>query len=168
VRYVQAFGQVAGPFQRVGPGFGGGLRLGWSFKPAWLGGDLDLIASRADADNSLGSVRVSTWSAGLRAAFRLHLGRFWLDGGPGGRFGLARLEGLPSEPSRTRGATLAGTWAGPVLYAGAGVRVWHCVIAAGVEGGYVLRDVSGKVEGGAPVSIDGAWLAGSIGLGWGQ
>jgi hypothetical protein len=51
---------------------------------------------------------------------------------------------------------------------GAGLRVWHCVIAAGVEGGYVLRSVSGRVEGGSPVSIDGGWLAGSIGLGWGQ
>ena len=37
-----------------------------------------------------------------------------------------------------------------------------------VEAGYVLRSVSGQVEGGSPVSIDGGWVAGSVGLGWGQ
>jgi hypothetical protein len=168
VRYVQALAQIVGPFQRVGAGFGGGLRLGWSSSRGWLGGDLDLIASRADADEPLGKIRVSTWSAGLRVAFRLHLDRFWLDAGSGGRFGLARLDGSASDPSQTRGVTLAGTWAGPVVYLGAGVRVWHCVIAVGAEAGYVLRSVSGQVEGGSPVSIDGAWVAGSVGLGWGQ
>lgn len=168
VRYVQALGQIVGPFQRVGAGFGGGLRLGWASNRAWLGGDLDLIASRADVDESLGTIRVSTWSTGLRAAFRLHIDHVWLDAGPGGRFGLARLDGSAKDPTQTRGVTLAGTWAGPLVYLGAGMSVWHCVIAAGVEGGYVLRGVSGRVEGGSPVSIDGAWLAASIGVGWGQ
>jgi hypothetical protein len=168
VRYVQALGEVVGPFQRVGAGFGGGLRLGWTSNYAWLGGDLDLIASRADADQPLGTIRVSTWSTALRVAFRLHLDRVWLDAGPGGRFGLARLEGSPNDPTQTRGVTLAGTWAGPIVYVGAGVRVWHFVIAAGAEGGYALRSVTGQIEGGPPVSIDGPWVAGSVGLGWGQ
>lgn len=168
VRYVQALGQVAGPFQRVGAGFGGGLRLGWASNQAWFGGDLDLVASRAEAENALGRVVVSTWSAGLRAAFRWHLQHVWFDAGPGGRFGLARLDGRPSDSTLTHGVTLAGTWAGPVFYAGAGVRVWHCVLSLGAEAGYVLRSVSGQVEGGSAISIDGAWVAGSVGLGWGQ
>jgi hypothetical protein len=168
VSYVQAFGQVAGPFKRLGAGLGGGLRLGWTSNQDWLGGDIDLAASRADAENSLGRVVVSTWSAGLRLAFRFHRGPLWLDAGPGGRFGLARLEGQANDSLLAHGATLAGTWAGPILYAGAGIRIWHCVLSLGAEGGYVLRSVSGRVEGGAPVSIDGTWLAGSVGVGWGQ
>jgi hypothetical protein len=168
VRYVQVLGELLGPFQRVGAGFGGGLRLGWSSNHDWLGGDLDLIASRADAQNALGTIRVSTWSAGLRAAFRLHSEYLWLDAGPGARFGLARLEGSPADPTQARGVTLAGTWAGPLVYSGVGVRLWHCVVTAGAEAGYVLRSVSGQVEGYAPVSIDGIWIAGSVGIGWGQ
>ena len=168
VRYVQALGQIVGPFQRVGAGFGGGLRLGWTSNQAWLGGDWDLVASRADADEPAGTIRVSTWSTGLRGAFRLHLDRFWFDAGPGVRAGLARLDGSPSDSARTRGVTLAGTWAGPVVYLGGGVRLWHCVISVGAEAGYVLRSVSGQIEGGSPVSIDGPWVAGSVGLGWGQ
>jgi hypothetical protein len=167
VRYVQVLGELLGPFQHIGTGFGGGLRLGWSSNHDWLGGDLDLIASRADVENALGTIRVSTWSTGLRAAFRLNADPMWLDVGPGARFGLARLEGSPSDPSLARGVTLAGTWAGPVLYSGAGVRFWHCVVTAGAEAGYVLRSVSGQIEGYEPVSIDGIWIAGSVGIGWG-
>jgi hypothetical protein len=42
------------------------------------------------------------------------------------------------------------------------------VIAAGLEGGQVLRTVSGMIDGGGPVSIGGQWLAGSLALGWGR
>ena len=171
--------QAAGPFSGMGLAWGGGLRLGWTFARRWLdrgetigrpGIDIELAETRADIDagSDAGSVRASTWSAALRATFTLRRGRTSLDLGAGGRFGLARLSGTPADTSRTRGGTLAGTWAGPIAYAGVGVRAAHVVIEAGVEAGQVLRSVDGLVDGGAPVSIAGRWLAGTLAVGWGQ
>jgi hypothetical protein len=171
--------QAAGPFSGMGLAWGGGLRLGWTFARRWIdrgettgrpGVDLELTETRADVGvaGDAGTVRASTWSAALRATFTLRRGRTSLDLGAGARFGLARLSGTPADTSRTRGGTLAGTWAGPIAYAGASVRAAHVLIAAGVEAGQVLRTVDGLVDGGTPVSIAGRWLAGTLALGWGQ
>jgi hypothetical protein len=171
--------QAAGPFSRMGLAWGGGLRLGWTFARRWVergettgrpGIDLELAETRADVDagSGVGSVRASTWSAALRATFTLRRGHMSLDLGAGGRFGLARLSGTPADASRTRGGTLAGTWAGPIAYAGVGVRAAHVVVEAGVEAGQVLRSVDGQIDGGAPVSIAGRWFAGTLAVGWGQ
>jgi hypothetical protein len=171
--------QAAGPFSRMGVAWGGGLRLGWTFARRWVdrgettgrpGIDLELAETRADVDagSDTGTVRASTWSGALRATFTLRRGHTSLDLGAGGRFGLARLSGTPADASRTRGATLAGTWAGPIAYAGVGVWAAHVVIEAGVEAGQVLRSVEGQIDGGAPVSIAGRWLAGTLAVGWGQ
>jgi hypothetical protein len=176
---VLVLGQAAGPFTGVGLGWGGGLRLGWTFARRWVdrgetsgrpGIALELTETRADADAGpdVGSVRASTWSAALRATFTLRRGRTSLDLGAGGRFGLARLSGTPADATRTRGGTLAGTWAGPVAYAGFGIHAAPVLIEAGVEAGQVLRSVDGLVDGGTPVSIAGRWLAGTLAVGWGQ
>jgi hypothetical protein len=171
--------QAAGPFSGMGLAWGGGLRLGWTFARRWVdhgettgrpGMDLELAQTRADVDagSAAGSVRASTWSAALRATFTLRRGHTSLDLGAGGRFGLARLSGTPADASRTRGGTLAGTWAGPIAYAGVGFRAAHVVVEAGVEAGQVLRSVNGQIDGSAPVSIAGRWLAGTLAVGWGQ
>jgi hypothetical protein len=176
---VLVLGQAAGPFTGMGLGWGGGLRLGWTFARRWIdrgetsgrpGIALELTETRADADAgpAVGSVRASTWSAALRATFTLRRGRTSLDLGAGGRFGLARLSGTPADATRTRGGTLAGTWAGPIAYAGIGIHAAPVLIEAGVEAGQVLRSVDGLVDGGTPVSIAGRWLAGTLALGWGQ
>jgi hypothetical protein len=184
---VLVLAQAAGPFTGMGIGWGGGLRLGWTFARRWIdhgetslhpGIALELTETRASADagagagagagDSLGSVRASTWSAALRATFTLRRGRTSLDLGAGGRLGLARLSGTPAVATRTRGGTLAGTWAGPVAYAGMGVHAGPVLIEAGVEAGQVLRSVDGLVDGGTPVSIAGRWLAGTLAVGWGQ
>jgi len=176
---VLVLGQAAGPFTGVGLGWGAGLRLGWTFARRWIdrgetsgrpGIALELTETRADADAgpAAGSVRASTWSAALRATFTLRRGRTSLDLGAGGRFGLARLSGTPADATRTRGGTLAGTWAGPIAYAGIGIHAVPVLIEAGVEAGQVLRSVDGLVDGGTPVSIAGRWLAGTLAVGWGQ
>ena len=176
---VLVLAQAAGPFTGMGLGWGGGLRLGWTFARRWIdrgevsgrpGVALELTETRASADagDSLGSVRASMWSAALRASFTLRRGRASLDLGAGARFGLARLSGTPADASRTRGGTLAGTWAGPVAYAGVGVHAVPVLIEAGVEAGQVLRSVEGLVDGGTPVSIAGRWLAATLAVGWGQ
>ncbi len=169
--------QAAGPFSGMGLAWGGGLRLGWTFARRWIdrgettgrpGVDLELTETRADVGGDVGTVRASTWSAALRGTFTLRRGRASLDLGAGARVGLARLAGTPADPSRTRGGTLAGTWAGAIAYAGVGVRASAVLITAGLEAGQVLRTVEGLVDGGTPVSIAGRWLAGTVAVGWGS
>jgi hypothetical protein len=55
-----------------------------------------------------------------------------------------------------------------VAYAGIGARFGHVVVALGIEGGRVLRTVSGTVDDGPPISIDGNWACGTVAAGWGE
>jgi hypothetical protein len=177
--YLLAFGQALGPFSGVGVGWGGGLRAGWASGRGWrersVNGpgvgpvlDVEVAAAESSADRSLGTVQVSLWSATLRALLRLRAGRVWLDAGGGARFGLAQLRGVPADPAIARGSGVAGTWVGPVAYAGVGGRFGHAIVELGVEGGRVLRPVSGTVDGGAPISIDGNWACATVAAGWGE
>jgi hypothetical protein len=168
VDHVLAFAQAQGPFEGFGLGWGGGARLGWNFGEAWLGGDIDLVAAQSEATSTLGSVRATTWSSGLRASFKLWLDPVWLEAGPGFRVGIARLTGTPVDDTDTRGGVVAGVWAGPIGYAGLGVELWHVALTLGAEGGYTTQAVSANVGDGNQVAIDGAWLAVSAGAGWGQ
>jgi hypothetical protein len=174
--YVLAVGQALGPFDGVGVAWGGGLRFGWTPGAAradddvsiWRPGfDLELTAARNETSRGLGTVDVSIWSAALRASLRFARGRSWFDVGAGGRAGVARLAGMPNDVTTTRGATLAGTWAGPVAYVGVGRRFWRLAVAAGVEGGTVLRAVSGLVDDGPSISVAGRWLSATLAIGWG-
>ena len=174
--YVLAVGQALGPFDGVGVAWGGGLRFGWTpggarvddgvsiWRPAF---DLELTAARNETSRGIGSVDVSLWSAAVRVSLRRARGRAWFDIGAGGRAGVARLAGVPDDVTTTRGATLAGTWAGPVAYVGVGRRFWRLAVAAGVEGGTVLRAVSGLVDDGPSISVAGRWLSGTLAIGWG-
>jgi hypothetical protein len=174
--YVLAVGQALGPFDGVGIAWGGGLRFGWTpggarvdddvsrWRPAF---DLELTAARNETSRGLGTVDVSMWSAALRVSLRLARGRSWADVGAGGRAGVARLAGMPDDATTTRGATLAGTWAGPIAYVGVGRRFWRLAVAAGVEGGIVVRPVSGLVDDGPSISVAGRWLSGTLAIGWG-
>jgi hypothetical protein len=174
--YVLAVGQALGPFDGVGVAWGGGLRFGWTPGGArvdddvsiWRPGlDLELTAARNETSRGLGTVDVSIWSAALRVSLRRTRGRSWFDVGAGGRAGVARLAGMPGDVTTTRGATLAGTWAGPMAYVGVGRRFWRLAMAAGVEGGTVLRAVSGLVDDGPSISVAGRWLSGTLAIGWG-
>jgi hypothetical protein len=174
--YVLAVGQALGPFEGVGVAWGGGLRFGWTPGGArvddgvsiWRPGfDLELTAARNETRRGLGTVDVSMWSAALRVSLRRARGRSWFDIGAGGRAGVARLAGIPDDVTTTRGATLAGTWAGPIAYVGVGRRFWRLAVAAGVEGGTVLRAVSGLVDDGPSIAVAGRWLSGTLAIGWG-
>ncbi|HVV53501.1 MAG TPA: hypothetical protein VHO06_27840, partial [Polyangia bacterium] len=172
---VLAFGQALGPFAGVGVGWGGGLRLGWAFGRRWRARpsvgpvvDVDLAAAGTSVGRALGAVRVSLWSATLRASLRLRAGRAWFDLGGGARFGLAQLRGEPADAATARGDAVVGTWGGPVAYAGGGARFGHVVVELGVEGGRVLRAVSGTVDDGPPISIDGNWACATVAAGWGE
>jgi hypothetical protein len=174
--YVLAVGQAVGPFEGVGVAWGGGLRFGWTPGGArveedvaiWRPGfDLELTTARNEAGRALGTIDVSMWSAALRVSVRLARGRSWFDAGAGARAGVARLAGMPDDVTTTRGATLAGTWAGPIAYVGVGRRFWRLAAAAGLEGGTVLRPVSGQVDDGPSIAVAGRWLSGTLAIGWG-
>jgi len=172
---VLAFGQALGPFSGVGLGWGGGLRLDWAFGRRWLARpslgpvvDVELAAAETSADRTLGTVQVALWSATLRALLRLRAGRAWLDVGVGGRVGLAQLQGTPTDATTARGASIAGKWAGPVAYVGVGARFRRVIVELGVEGGRVLRAVSGTVDDGPPIAIDGDWACATVAAGWGE
>jgi hypothetical protein len=177
--YVLLLASAVGPFAGIGLSWGGGLRLGWTAGGApapdvetrlvWrLGTDLDLGAARTDVGSALGTAHVSIWSTAIRASARLYRGRAWLDAGAGVRVGLARIEGVPFDATATRGGAVVGTWGGPLAYLGVGLRIWRLVLATGIEAGAVLREVSGLVDDGTPVSVSGRWFSGTIGIGWGE
>lgn len=168
VEHVLAVIQAQGPFRGFGVGWGGGARLGWHFGEKWFGGDVDLIAAQMEADASLGSVRATTWSSGLRASFKLWLDPAWLEAGPGFRIGIARLAGTPEDDGETRGGVVAGMWAGPLGYAGFGVEAYNLALTLGVEGGYAFQSVSGQIGDDTSVAVGGPWMAVSAGIGWGQ
>ena len=170
-------GQALGPFSGVGMAWGGGLRLGWAFGRRWVrrrwvqagpAVEADLAAAETNVERALGTVQVVLWSATLRASLRLRVGRAWLDLGGGGRAGLAQLQGQPGDASATRGGSAVGAWAGPIGYAGIGAHFGHLAVALGIEGGRVLRPVSGIVDAGSPVAIDGNWACATIAAGWGE
>ena len=87
-------------------------------------------------------------------------------GDPAGRFGLAQLQGQAQDATMARGGTAAGTWAGPVVHAGVGIRLGHVALALGIEGGQVLRPVSGIVDEGSPIAIKGRWACATLAGGW--
>lgn len=166
VDYLLAVAQVSGPYQGLGMGWGGGLEAGWILGRPWLTADLDWIAARSSSTTDLGEVRASTWSAALRGSFRLWYQPVWMDLGLGGRFGVARLQGMPIDRSAAEGSVVAGVWAAPIGHVRVGVRVSHLALTLGGECGYVLRGVSGLVADADPVAIDRGFAAGSVALGW--
>lgn len=178
--YLLAVGTATGPFDGVGLGWGVGARGGWTSGAAFYrrgptslspGADVELTTTWADAGSALGAVRVSTFSAAPRASLRLFLGASrgaWLDLGAGVRAGMARLVGTPADPGSARGSTLAGMWSGAAAFLGLGLAMGPVVVAAGLEGGQVLRSVSGMIDGEQSVAISGRWLSGSLALGWGR
>lgn len=165
IDHVLAVGQANAPLNGLGVGWGGGVRVAWASPIREFGADVDLIVSRADAETELGRVSASSWSAALRARLRLSLDPVFIDGGVGGRFGIARLEGNPKDAT-ARGSVVAGTWGGPLAHAEAGFEVNQIALVLGVEAGYRLRGVSGQVDGASPVGLNGTWLSASVGLGW--
>jgi hypothetical protein len=166
ISYVTAAFQLVGPFRRVGLGWGAGAHLGWRSRTPWLGAELGLDGSFARTSVPTGTISVSTWSLALRAAIRFGSEKLWFDTGPGLRVGIARLQGTPDDPNATRGNTFAGTFAGPIVYAGLGITLGSLVVTSGAEAGYIMRDASGLVDDGREVAIGDAWIGGRLGFGF--
>jgi hypothetical protein len=166
LRYLLAFGGAIGPFDGVGVGYGGGLRLSVAFGRYGFGADWDLATHRAFAETSLGDVDATVFSSGLFARFTLETAPLFADFGAGARGGIARLEGRPTDADVALGSVVAGTWVGPAGALGVGVRVASVAVRAGFEAGYVLHGVAGEVDQGPRVAVAGAWFSGTLGIGW--
>ncbi|HEY4159564.1 MAG TPA: hypothetical protein VGM29_15750 [Polyangiaceae bacterium] len=162
--HLLLIGQTLGPFERLGVGLSGGIGLGYTLS-SWLLTELELLETRSHANVNLGRVDASLWSAALRADARYSGRIFWLEAGPGLRLGVARLAGS-AKTSDTRGAVVAGSWGGPLAFAGVGARFHQLTLRAGGEAGYVLREVVGSIDGENAVAVRHAWLGASVGLGW--
>jgi len=165
---VLAFAEVGGTFRATPKTYGLGLRLSAVSSEPTLAVDADLSATRASHRSVLGDVRVNTWSLAIRPALRLEQGRWLGTAGVGARVGLARIEGSPADPSASRGSTLVGTWAGPLVHANVGVAFAHFSARLGAESGFALRGVSGSVAGTDQAGVRGVWVLASLGLGWGS
>lgn len=166
LEYVLASAGVLGPFDGVGFAFGGGPRLAVSFGRYGLGAEWDLAAHRAVADTPLGDVETALFSSGLFARWTLAAAPLFVDLGAGARGGIARLAGTPDDAERSRGSVVAGVFAGPAASLGVSLRFASLALRLGAESGYALRGVAGEVEREPSVAVSGAWVQGSLGVGW--
>ena len=166
LEYLLASASVAGPFEGVGFGFGGGPRLAVSFGRHGFGADWDLAAHRAVTDTALGDVETTLFSSGLFARWALDGAPWFVDLGVGARGGIARLEGTPEDFELSRGSVVAGVFGGPAASFGVSLRVSELALRLGAESGYALRGVAGDVESEPGVAVSGAWLSGSFAVGW--
>jgi hypothetical protein len=166
IDHVLAVAEAIGPFDGLGLGWGAGLLVDYVSHQGWWGAELGFGVARAEADTALGSVEATTWSGTLRPTLRFGSNAAWLKAGAGARLGVARLVGTPADVEQARGGSIAGTWGGPSLHGGAGIAWSQIALGFGIEAGYVLRAVSGSVDDGHAVAVDGAWVAGTIGVGW--
>jgi hypothetical protein len=165
---VLAFAEVGATFRATPWTRGLGLRLSVVFAEPTLSMDADLSTTWASHRTDLGGVRVNTWSLALRPALRLERGPWLGTVGVGARVGLARIEGSPADPTASRGSTLVGTWAGPLVHANVGIAFAHFSARLGGESGFALRGVSGSVDGSDQAGVSGAWVLASLGFGWGS
>jgi hypothetical protein len=166
LEYLLAAGGVFGPFDGVGFGFGGGPRLAVAFGRYGFGAEWDLTAHRAITATALGDVETTLFSSGLFARWTLESSPWFLDAGVGARGGIARLEGTPDDVEVSRGSVVAGVFVGPALALGVSWRAGGLAVRLGAESGYAARGVAGGVESEPSVSVSGAWLAGTLGVGW--
>jgi hypothetical protein len=166
IDHVMAVAEAIGPFNGLGLGWGAGLLVDYVAHQGWWGVELGFGVARAAADTALGSVEATTWSGALRPTLRFGSNAAWFKTGVGARLGVARLVGTPVDAEQARGGSIAGTWGGPSLHAGAGIAWSPIAFGLGLEAGYVLRAVSGGVDDGHAVAVDGAWVAATMGVGW--
>jgi hypothetical protein len=84
--------------------------------------------------------------------------------GAGARAGVARVSGQASSGADALGASVAGVWGAPLVFAGLGVPLAGPFrLSLDAEVGYVVSPVRGRVEAGDDVEVDELWTA--LGLG---
>jgi hypothetical protein len=103
-------------------------------------------------------------SGAIEALVYQRWSRWALHGGAGGRLGVARLRGRPSDDTVT-GLQFVAVWGGPILSSLLAFEVIeHLNLAARVELGVTIAGVEGTAEDETVLSLDGPWMSGGLEL----
>jgi hypothetical protein len=151
----------------AGPVYGGGLGVRFNATD-WGGLALDATAHYGVSGSPLGLISQGNLSLGLSAYAQYIAARYALRAGVGARAGPVWLVGQPYSLDSASGSSLFGVWGGPMITASLSVPVHPAVaLEASAEAGYVVRPVTALVNGSPAASIEGAWGAVNLGVGWG-
>jgi hypothetical protein len=145
--------------------FGGGLLLQLAL-PGWASFTADVVGDRGRVDLTGGQANIDTLSVGLGAYWGREFAPTRLDLGIGGRVAMTAIKGQPDPGGSLRGETLAAPWGGPFASARFGVAMGRAWGSLGVEGGWVVLPITGRVAGRPEVQIDRFWVTLALGLGW--
>jgi hypothetical protein len=113
---------------------------------------------------ALGEARALIFSAGAFGGLRASGARCAGSVAAGVRGGLASLEGTPAGGSGATGGRALRPWWGPALAARGWLRAGALAAVATLEAGVVARGAQGLADGATILAIDGAWVAGGIGV----
>jgi hypothetical protein len=144
--------------------FGAGARV--ARRVASLELAIDALADHGAPMASIGRVDVDTLTLGIACLATRHSELLALFAGPGARFGVARLHGVPSAPERARADVFLSPWGGPFATFGARLALpRHLSIELNGELGYSLGRIDALVDGAPQVSLVGAWFGAQLGAG---
>ena len=163
---VEAFGAGRGLFSTPAVQWGGGVRVLWAPRSR-LGGLFDLGGEHAETRDAAGRLSLDTASVSANLVLLFAPSELLqLYGGLGGRLGVGRVVGTPTDASVTRGGTLAGAFGGPQLVAGAALTFGHVLVSLGVEVGWAVLKLRGTVDGSKGLGVDGPYAGAQLGLGF--
>lgn len=132
--------------------------------PFELGVGLGAHGTRATTELGVATLTAVSVSATLGAAKSVFSDDVRFAVGVGGRAGVALLEGWPSAPDVQAGTMLA-PWGGPMVSAtGDYAPFAHLGFTLGLEAGWAIGGVLGRVQGVTELGLSGAWLAGKAGV----
>jgi hypothetical protein len=131
-----------------------------------LGIGLDARAESGSTGTELATVGWTSLCASAAILGGASLHRFAWGMGPGFRAGYLRLAATPTVPD-TRGASVGGLWAGPMLTARARYDIaGRAFIHAGLELGWTIASVTGNASNGRQLmDVSGSWALLTAGMG---
>ncbi len=147
---------------------GGGAAGAWLAYRDWLtiGGDLLFETGRSRLP--VGSVDVLSGSSSLSARLRQRLGPVTFELGGGMRIGVMRFAPVPDKTLRPPliPTILRTPWGGPIATARVLTNLTRGIVASlSGEAGLITLETIGDVEGSPEYTINGSWLALSLGVG---
>jgi hypothetical protein len=145
---------------------GAAARLIMPILPA-LAWTISADAEVADADVRLGSVSVTTASAALALTLHADLSALAVFTGPGGRFGVAYLDGQPDDRAHVRVDPFLAPYGGPIWL----LRIEYQAttrlrLALEAEGGLSTLPVRAEVQGGVQLfDLSESWFSSTLAAG---
>jgi hypothetical protein len=119
-------------------------------------------------DVPYGSVRLLTASVATALAMHLRVRDFALYTGPGGRIGLARMQGVPGDRSQNLGDHFFAPYGGPMWWGRA--ELWateQLRLALELEVGVITLPARALAGSRRMLDLDGAWFTTGLSMGVG-